>query len=120
MDLCPVCGRKLEGKALFEKRERWKACPKCSKREGAHVFLPYPDAFGTTRKRSTTEHPEGPQSECKPCRYPDTYSSGGKWERRICGGGPRVSSRMSDDRRKASYVNALVRTHVGPVELTEE
>jgi len=47
----------------------FKSCPRCSTNNGAeHVFHPYPDAFGTTDRRTSGAHPEGPQSYCASCR----------------------------------------------------
>lgn len=46
-----------------------KSCPNCSIQNGkVHVFYKYPDAFGKTLLRSTSKHPEGPQSYCTACR----------------------------------------------------
>lgn len=73
--VCPHCSQRLDigtqGLFLDSAKEpvtywregRWKTCPKCSKLEGAHVFLPFPADFGGTGLRK----PAGevvPQSDC--------------------------------------------------------
>ena len=48
----------------------YKSCPRCSAKDGEeHIFFPYPDSFGETTKRSSDNHPEGPQSWCYPHRF---------------------------------------------------
>lgn len=44
-----------------------KSCPECSRRIGALVFKPYPDAFGQSVKRENQEH-RGAQPWCFECR----------------------------------------------------
>lgn len=65
---CRHCSKPLN-RQQFRADEKWKSCPKCSKEHGTeHVYYEYPDAFGTTEKRASAAHPEGPQSYCTACR----------------------------------------------------
>lgn len=65
-DICKHCGRPL---SEAQWKDGYKSCPMCSKLNGEyHVFHKYPDDFGVTERRSTAEHPEGPQSYCERCR----------------------------------------------------
>ena len=67
---CTHCGEPLN-KAQFWGGRRLKSCPGCSKAHGSqHVFLPCPEAFGTSTRRVTGANPEGFQSHCTPCRGP--------------------------------------------------
>lgn len=62
--LCRVCGKKLSD-AQYAMGERYKSCPKCSVINGEeHVFFRYPEGFGESDKRITTNHPHGAQSYC--------------------------------------------------------
>lgn len=68
MNKCKICGEPLST-SIYSKDRNYKSCPKCSQENGMyHVFYPYPDNFGTTKKRSSLTHPEGPQSHCEKCR----------------------------------------------------
>lgn len=62
--LCRKCGKPLK-KAQYSKDDRYKSCPRCSVLNGEeHVYFSYPSEFGTTVKRKSTKHPDGPQSYC--------------------------------------------------------
>ncbi|MFX3617918.1 MAG: hypothetical protein ACE3JK_10345 [Sporolactobacillus sp.] len=66
---CTHCGKPLN-EAQF--RPGFKSCPRCSTNGGEeHIYYPYPDAFGTTDKRITRNHPDGDQSYCARCRGND-------------------------------------------------
>lgn len=66
--ICRVCGRPLN-EAQYKLNEQYKSCPRCSTRNGAeHVYYENPLYFGETGKRSTSIHPNGPQSYCVACR----------------------------------------------------
>ena len=65
---CNHCGKGLN-RSQYDGSRTWKSCPSCSTADATeHVFHPYPDAYGTTEKRSTPETPDGPQSHCTACR----------------------------------------------------
>ena len=65
---CAHCDRPLH-RTQWADGKNWKSCPGCSQAHGAeHVFLRYPAAFGTTPRRASLRHPEGPQSHCERCR----------------------------------------------------
>ena len=65
---CTHCGLPLD-ESQFTDGKKWKSCPRCSQAHGSqHVFLPCPEAFGTTPRRVTGPNPEGFQSHCTPCR----------------------------------------------------
>ena len=65
---CKVCGKPLNV-AQWSNDEQYKSCPKCSTEKGIeHVYYKYPDNFGNTEKRASTNHPDGPQSYCVPHR----------------------------------------------------
>lgn len=65
---CKHCGKPLS-ESIYSKDRKYKSCPRCSEQNGNyHVFHQYPDDFGTTERRSTSIHPEGPQSYCVECR----------------------------------------------------
>lgn len=67
-DFCKVCDNALN-ESQYSSDVNYKSCPSCSKANGEeHVYYAYPDAFGTTQKRSSTSRPEGPQSYCARCR----------------------------------------------------
>lgn len=70
MGNCKCCTQALNNAIFKEIKGRiYKSCPNCSRLNGEyHVFYPYPESFGTTKKRSSTLHPEGPQSYCERCR----------------------------------------------------
>lgn len=62
--ICKKCGRLLK-ESQYSRDGRYKSCPKCSVLNGKeHVYFPYPSEFGTTEKRISTNHPDGPQSYC--------------------------------------------------------
>ncbi|MDG0876410.1 hypothetical protein ABEX25_22085 [Paenibacillus thiaminolyticus] len=74
--ICTSCEKPLNA-SQWSSDGKYKSCPSCSTRNGTeHVFFPYPDSFGTTPKRATAAHPEGPQSHCTSCR--GTGSSAGE------------------------------------------
>ncbi len=61
---CKICG-KLLNMSQYVMHDRYKSCPKCSEMNGEeHVFFRYPETFGKSNKRETSNHPEGPQSYC--------------------------------------------------------
>lgn len=69
--LCKHCGKPL--KKAQNKHDangnKFKSCPKCSQDNGdIHIYYKYPDYFGTSEKRVTKQHPDGPQSYCQNCR----------------------------------------------------
>lgn len=67
-DYCKVCGQPLN-ETQWRKEKQYKSCPKCSVDNCTeHIYYEYPESFGTTTKRSTTNNPDGPQSYCIPCR----------------------------------------------------
>lgn len=65
---CIICGEPLK-EAQWRNKNQYKSCPRCSTNNGKeHVYYKFPDAFGTTERRKTYNHPEGPQSYCVSCR----------------------------------------------------
>jgi hypothetical protein len=82
---CRHCYRDLLDGLLFGNDRDWKACPRCSEDNGqVHVFLEYPEEFGTSDARITSENPDGAQSHCKAHRGnqpPDSART------RLCGQG---------------------------------
>ena len=76
-NICKICG-KLLNVSKYSKDGIYKSCPKCSTKNGEeHVYYEYPENFGTTYKRATTNYPDGPQSYCVRCRgSADKYTSG--------------------------------------------
>lgn len=71
---CAHCGKPLN-KSIY--KGKMKSCPSCSEANGQyHVFYPYPASFGTTPKRASTNHPDGPQSHCQSCRGGNPPSEG--------------------------------------------
>jgi phage FluMu protein Com len=67
-DSCKHCGETLK-EAQFNKNNTLKSCPNCSKLNGEeHVYYSNPNSFGITDERSSSKHPEGPQSHCNACR----------------------------------------------------
>src|SRR6185369_9139778 len=60
---CRVCTRDLKDGTLQWKGGAWKSCPTCSDLAGVHVFLRYPDQFGT-RPSKTNPRERIPQSRC--------------------------------------------------------
>ena len=64
MGNCKHCGKTLN-RSQYNINKTYKSCPRCSELNGEeHIFFPYPDYFGDTLKRSSSNHPEGPQSHC--------------------------------------------------------
>lgn len=62
--LCENCGEPLN-ESQYSKNREYKSCPRCSVLNGKeHVYFPYPSEFGTTVKRESARHPDGPQSYC--------------------------------------------------------
>ena len=83
MKICNHCGKPLNI-AQYNQDETLKSCPRCSILDGEeHIFLPYPNYFGDTLKRSSGIHPEGPQSYC--------YNHRGNPDRNIPSAGIRCS-----------------------------
>lgn len=67
MKRCIHCGKPLKD-SQYSDDKCYKSCPKCSVDDGEeHIFYPMDD-FGTTPKRRTSVHPDGPQSYCQECR----------------------------------------------------
>lgn len=69
---CRYCGKPLN-ESQFIKDENgdiiFKSCPRCSTIDGEeHIYYQYPFYFGTTEKRVSEQHPDGPQSYCQKCR----------------------------------------------------
>lgn len=68
LPLCKICGKPLN-KAQWRKGKEYKSCPNCSTTNGIqHVYYKFPDNFGITPLRASSNNPEGPQSYCIPCR----------------------------------------------------
>jgi len=68
-ELCKVCGKILNS-SQYSNDGKFKSCPSCSKANGEeHVYYLYPDNFGTTLRRASSNRPEGPQSHCESCRF---------------------------------------------------
>lgn len=68
-ELCKVCG-KLLNRSQYSKDGTFKSCPNCSTVNGEeHVYYSYPEDFGTTPKRASSNRPDGPQSHCESCRF---------------------------------------------------
>lgn len=67
---CTICEKPLNHSQWHEsKNKKYKSCPKCSAENGKeHVYYDYPDSFGTTEKRISSNNPDEPQSYCVPCR----------------------------------------------------
>lgn len=64
---CNNCGKPLN-ESQYDATGAYKSCPRCSVADGSeHIFYPMGE-FGTTDARSSSVHPEGPQSYCSPCR----------------------------------------------------
>lgn len=62
--LCRNCGKPLN-ESQYSRDGRYKSCPRCSVLNGEeYVYFPYPSEFGTTVKRESAKHPDGPQSHC--------------------------------------------------------
>ena len=62
---CAAC-RKVLNRSLLASSGKLKSCPRCSVLNGhEHVYLPYPEAFGTTEARITDANPDGVQSYCE-------------------------------------------------------
>ena len=68
--ICMCCKKPLnKSQWAIINEQKYKSCPSCSTQNGnEHVYYKYPDSFGITSKRSTSIHPDGPQSYCVPCR----------------------------------------------------
>ncbi|MDD3223203.1 MAG: hypothetical protein PHX70_00575 [Clostridium sp.] len=67
--LCKVCHKPLN-QSQYSIDGKFKSCPKCSIINGKeHVYYAYPEDFGTTQKRASSNRPDGPQSHCKSCRF---------------------------------------------------
>ncbi len=65
---CIHCEKELN-QSDFRSQRTLKSCPKCSQHNGNyHVYHPYPDDFGTTQFRASSNNPDGPQSYCESCR----------------------------------------------------
>lgn len=75
--LCKICG-KILNRSQYNKDGTLKSCPRCSTENGEeHVYYSYPDDFGTTPKRASSNRPDGPQSHCESCRFEkDSYPRG--------------------------------------------
>ncbi|PKF77825.1 hypothetical protein CW749_20010 [Vibrio sp. vnigr-6D03] len=68
MSNCSCCGKKLNY-SLRTPDGLFKSCPRCSSTNGEfHVFLPYPENFGTSGARVSDANPDGIQSHCIDCR----------------------------------------------------
>ena len=68
-ELCKVCGKMLN-RSQYSKDGQFKCCPNCSTANGEeHVYYSYPEYFGTTTKRASSNRPDGPQSHCESCRF---------------------------------------------------
>lgn len=62
--ICRKCGRPLN-ESQYSRDGKYKSCPRCSVMNGKeHVYFQYPREFGTTVKRESANHPDGPQSYC--------------------------------------------------------
>ncbi len=73
---CEYCKKELS-ESIYSKDKKLKSCPKCSTENGHfHVFKSYPDEFGKTPLRGSSNHPEGPQSYCTSCRGGQDPSGG--------------------------------------------
>jgi len=70
MSNCKHCGLPLNQSQFKSKdNQDYKSCPYCSKIDGEeHIYYEYPDTFGTTDKRASSNYPDGPQSYCRFCR----------------------------------------------------
>lgn len=80
MNLCQKCNESLN-KSQYRTNAggEYKSCPNCSSNNGKeHVYYKYPVCFGITDKRSSSEHPDGPQSHCTTCRFKKSWSVVGK------------------------------------------
>lgn len=77
--ICLHCGKSLS-ESIYKTASdgtQYKSCPNCSQLNGEyHVLHQYPQNFGTTYKRATSVHPEGPQSHCESCRGGNPPSGG--------------------------------------------
>lgn len=67
MNICPICHQPLN-ETQWKKEKQYKSCPCCSQNAKIHIFYKYPEAFGNTPLRATTNNPDGPQSYCENCR----------------------------------------------------
>ncbi|KLE14837.1 hypothetical protein AAT22_15150 [Clostridium sp. C8] len=57
-------------RSQYSKDGQLKSCPNCSTANGEeHVYYSYPEYFGTTPKRASSNRPDGPQSHCESCRF---------------------------------------------------
>jgi phage FluMu protein Com len=75
--VCQHCGKQLS-ESQYRKGKQYKSCPKCSSDNGGeHVYYKYPENFGTTPLRASTNSPEGAQSYCYSCRDRGTLSEPG-------------------------------------------
>jgi len=76
--VCQHCGKPLN-ESQYRKGKQYKSCPQCSSKNGKeHVYYTYPENFGTTPLRVSTNSPEGAQSYCYPCRGRGPSSGVGK------------------------------------------
>lgn len=77
--LCKHCNKPLnEAQYRIIHGKKYKSCPRCSTTNGSyHVYYSYPESFGTTPARSSSGHPDGPQSYCVPCRGESTSPCNG-------------------------------------------
>jgi hypothetical protein len=71
-DNCKHCGKPLkESQFIYDQSGDavFKSCPQCSANHGnEHIYYQYPGDFGTTDKRASEPHSDGPQSYCERCR----------------------------------------------------
>lgn len=65
---CIICHRPLH-ESQYANEHTLKSCPRCSMQNGEeHIYWDYPSAYGTSDRRRTVRHSEGPQSYCTPHR----------------------------------------------------
>lgn len=107
---CPHCSQRLDlgtqGLFLNDSKKRvknwrearWKTCPRCSRREGVHVYLLFPAAFGETGLRKLGGKVV-PQSDCTFHRQP---GQAGARDPKLAGltcseGGPQLLRHSEDE-----------------------
>jgi hypothetical protein len=98
MAACRSCSRSLEDGLLYldatgrpvqdQSSAAWKTCPRCSELARQHIYLQFPTAFGTTKRRITDENPVGVHSWCTYHRNELNKDSRNPAPNRTCGEPP--------------------------------
>ena len=87
---CNCCNKALNSGMIIKADQitgqRFKSCPHCSDANGSeHVFHHYPNSFGKTPARKSSQNPDGFQSYCIDCRHlPKGTESKNSHNGRLC------------------------------------